>query len=678
MRTRFLFLSIPLFIISIHSFASPKFSQIQVFVPDREVLGRIWSSGVDFEGATGKPGGYMTFVASELELLELHSRGVAYEVLVEDLASSTEKRIVDEGGALAGFGYGSMGGFYTYSEVVEQLDSMYLQFPSLITQRDSIGNTHQLRALWAAKISDNPGTSEPEEPEVLYTALHHAREPQGMMTVMYYMWWLLENYGVDPEATYLVNNRQMWFIPVVNPDGYAYNEQTNPNGGGFWRKNRRNNGGGSYGVDPNRNYGPFFMWNAPNGGSSTDPNSDTYRGPAPFSEPENFAIDQFMRGHTIKTCFNYHTSGNLLIFPWGYLSQENGDSLIYRDWAYDLTRVNHYTMGTDLQTVQYSTRGNSDDYMFGDVTKPITFAMTPEVGTTGFWPSVPEIFPLAQENLPSNKLLSYYAGAFPETRSVTIDDNGGNGFLDRGEAFELALLVLNKGLGTSEDLTITATSGSPFVQLTDPVIEAGDIASQQQSEIRFAGTVHGASTIGVPFQIYLNFANPDGFSRNDTLDLYIGTPDIVFADSASAGTGNWTIGQGWGLTANAHTSPSAFTDSPSGNYNDNANNSLTLVTQRSLVDYDYAQLRFWTKWSIEPTWDFGTVEVSTNNGSSWTTLRTSTATRGSGRTPEQPTNAWGYDAYVPGLDWKEEEADLSPTPDSPSSSDSDWHPTAVS
>ncbi len=660
MRIRILLLSLSILTGITESQSTEKFSKIQISVPDQAMLGRIWSSGLDFEGTTGKPGGLMTFVAGEFELSQLNNKGIPYDVLIDDLATYTEKQIRNNQEITAGFGYGSMGGFYTYSEVVEQLDSMYLQYPNLITQRDSIGNTHQLRAIWASKISDNPGVNEPEEPEALYTALHHAREPQSMMTVLYYMWWLLENYGVDPEATYLVNNRQMWFIPVVNPDGYVYNEQTNPNGGGFWRKNRRNNGGGTFGVDPNRNYGPDYMWNAPNGGSSTDPGSDTYRGPAPFSEPENFAIDQFMRGHNIRTCFNYHTSGNLLIFPWGYLSEENGDSLIYRDWAYDLTAVNHYVMGTDLQTVNYSTRGNSDDYMFGDVTKPITFAMTPEIGTTGFWPSQAEIFPLAEENLSSNKLLSYFAGAYPEVRSVTLDDDGGNGFIDRGEGFELVLLVLNKGLGVSDDLSISATSSSPFVQFTAPVQSAGDLASQSQTEIRFAGDVHGTSTIGIPFQVYLNFSNPDGFSRNDTLDLYIGTPSVVFADSASGGIGNWTTGQGWGLTSNSHTTPSAFTDSPSGYYRANANNSLTLATQVSLAGFDYAELRFWTKWSLESTWDFATVEVSTNNGSSWTTVRTSTSTRGSGRSSQQPTTSWGYDSYVPGLVWKEETANLSP------------------
>jgi murein tripeptide amidase MpaA len=97
---------------------------------------------------------------------------------------------------------------------------------------------------------------------------------------MYYMWYLLENYGTDPEATYLVDNREMYFVPCFNPDGYEYNRQTDPNGGGMWRKNRRNNGG-SYGVDLNRNFG--YMWGYDDLGSSPIPSSETYRGPSAFS-----------------------------------------------------------------------------------------------------------------------------------------------------------------------------------------------------------------------------------------------------------------------------------------------------------------------------------------------------------------------------------------------------------
>src|SRR5690606_22160109 len=150
----------------------------------------------------------------------------------------------------------------------------------------------QNRPIYMVKISDNPDLNE-DEPRVLYTAMHHAREPQSMMTLIYFMYYLLENYNSDPSVKYLVDNRELYFIPIVNPDGYEYNRQTSPGGGGMWRKNRRNNGS-SYGVDLNRNYGPMAYWNAPGGGSSTSPSSDTYRGTAPFSEPEISSIKDFL------------------------------------------------------------------------------------------------------------------------------------------------------------------------------------------------------------------------------------------------------------------------------------------------------------------------------------------------------------------------------------------------
>ena len=112
---------------------------------------------------------------------------------------------------------------------------MYNLFPTLISQKFSVGTTIEGRPIYMVKISDNPTVSE-NEPQVLYTALHHAREPESMEQMIFFMFYLLENYGTDPEATYLVNNREMYFIPVINPDGYQYNYSTNPGGGGMWRK----------------------------------------------------------------------------------------------------------------------------------------------------------------------------------------------------------------------------------------------------------------------------------------------------------------------------------------------------------------------------------------------------------------------------------------------------------
>lgn len=649
-----------LFVLSSYSETPPKFSTVRIFVPDKTTLDQIWSTGIDYEGAHGEIGGWMEFVAGEFELSQLQQKGIAYEVVIDDMAKYYESRLASES-KTAGFGYGSMGGFYTFTEVVAQLDSMRLLYPNLITVRQSIGVSIQGRNLWAVKISDNPDVDE-DEPEVLYTALHHAREPQGMMTVIYYMWWLLENYETDTEATYLVNNREQWFIPVVNPDGYVYNETTNPNGGGMWRKNRRDNGGGTFGVDPNRNYGPYYMWNAPNGGSSTSPGSDTYRGTAPFSEPENQAIDFFMRSHTIKTCLNYHTYSNLLIFPWGYLSSENGDSLVYRDWAYFMTADNHYTMGTDLQTVNYATRGNSDDYMFGDTSggKPVTWTMTPEVGATGFWPSQSEIFPLAEENLTANKLNAYFAGAYPVLIETSIQDSGGNGYIDVGETFALSLSLKNKGLTSAISPTVSVYTNTPYVQFSSSSATLDSITSQQTRMFLFTGEIQADAPSGLPFHVYVETTDPEGFLKLDTLQFYIGTPTIIFSDSASNGTGNWNTGAGWGTTTISHSPPYSFTDSPSGNYSAYANNSLTLTSNLNLSGYQYVELKFWTQWAIEPTWDFGTVEISTNNGATWLTLRTQLSHSGSGRSgSQQPSGSWGYEAYTPGLTWVEQQVDLS-------------------
>ena len=118
--------------------------------------------------------------------------------------------------------------------------------------------------------------------------MHHAREIMTVEMCLYFARYLCENYGTDPVATFLVDNRQIWFVPIVNPDGFVYNEDNDPDGGGMWRKNRRPGGGGCYGVDNNRNYP--YMWVGD--GSSGNPCDDDYRGPSAGSEPENQALMQ--------------------------------------------------------------------------------------------------------------------------------------------------------------------------------------------------------------------------------------------------------------------------------------------------------------------------------------------------------------------------------------------------
>ena len=653
----FLILLIPAILIAE---SGEQYSQIKVLVPDRTTLDRIWKTGIDFEGSRGKIGGWMEFTTNRLERQRLTAEGIQYEVIKDDISLQSEIGYISGPVDALGFGFGSMSGFYTYSEVLKQLDSMRILFPNLITARDSIGYTHEGRAIWAVKISDYPSVAEDNEPEALYTALHHAREPEGMMTVIYYMWWLLQNYGTDTDAAYLVNNRQMWFIPVVNPDGYCYNESLYRPGPpvyfGSWRKNRRNNGG-SYGVDLNRNYGTYEMWNGPNGGSSTYPSDDTYRGPEPFSEPETFAIDEFMWSHNIQTCLNYHTYGNYLIFPWGYLTTETDDSLNFREFAFDMVSENRYTTGTDQQTVNYSTRGNSDDFMYsGTMTR--TYAMTPEVGTSGFWPPTNEILPLAIKNLSANRYLSYVAGQYTILKRIEINDPDNDGQLTSGEIFTLSTTIRNKGLKDAENLTVTISSSLPGVTFGINTITLSSMLARSDSTVNFSGMVKPDCPMTSAVNFYFTFTSTYGYFHRDTASTIIGSPIILLDDSANTGTGNWNIEGTWGITSNSHTPPYSFTESPSGYYSGSAHNFLTLSAPLDLTNYDFCTLKFWTKWAIEPTTDFAKIEVSSNNGSTWKSLRSKLSRPGSGY-GIQYSGTWGYDGYTPGLDWVEQEIDLS-------------------
>ena len=119
--------------------------------------------------------------------------------------------------------------------MLDALDDMAIQYPTLITPRTGISTfmTHENRPIYHVKISDNPMTDDATEPNVLYTAIHHAREPLSMTQTIFYMWYLLENYASDDEVKFLVDNTEMYFVPCINPDGYIENESNDPGGFGM-------------------------------------------------------------------------------------------------------------------------------------------------------------------------------------------------------------------------------------------------------------------------------------------------------------------------------------------------------------------------------------------------------------------------------------------------------------
>ncbi|NWG29428.1 MAG: immune inhibitor A [Ignavibacteriaceae bacterium] len=617
------------------------YKQVKIYINSKKDITALFEAGLEFDHLhLNKDDNSVSVFINDEEYSILQSTGFRYEILIDDwykyynglpkLAEMEKAAFIQNSKMelnVSGFGFGSMGGFYTLAEVNAELDSMKSLYPNLITSKVSIGNSIESRPIYMVKISDNPDIDE-NEPEVLYTALHHAREPESMMQMIYFMYYLLENYYTDPSVQYLVNNRELFFIPVVNPDGYEYNRQTYPAGGGMWRKNRRNNGG-SYGVDLNRNYGPYSYWNAPNGGSSTTPSSDTYRGTAPFSEPETNSIKNFLAVRKFNNALNYHTYGNLLIFPYGALSHETPDSLIFREYAIDMTDYNGYTYGTDMQTVGYSTRGNSDDYFYdGDtlLNSGKIFAMTPEVGTTGFWPSQAEIFPLAIENVLPNLYYAWVAGGYVEM----INPNYSKQYFLPGDNVLMNPVFRNKGLASANNISVELTSLNSNATITNSIAYFDSIRARETSTVTapLSFTVSPSVQSEAVIKLLLTTSTNSVAMKIDTLTLIVGKPTFIFADTTNNPNTLWTITRiptnapMWAATTTTYNSaPNSYTDSPAGNYVASSTITMTLTNPINLTGYTNPRLTFYTRYDIENNWDYGQVKISTNNGSTWIPLQ---------------------------------------------------------
>ena len=188
-------------------------------------------------------------------------------------------------------------------------------------QLDSIGASVEGRPIIAVKIG--PAGDDPARPNVLFMGTHHAREWVSTAIAMRLIRWL-----ADSAPPTLLNSRDVWVIPVENPDGYQYTF-TNDR---LWRKNRRLNSDGTYGVDPNRNYPAF--WGVDDLGSSPTPGTEIYRGTAPGSEPETQAIIAFHAAHPPVVSLSYHTYSGLVLYPYGYHAGElPPDLTLYRALA---------------------------------------------------------------------------------------------------------------------------------------------------------------------------------------------------------------------------------------------------------------------------------------------------------------------------------------------------------
>jgi PKD repeat protein len=643
------------------------YSRLKVFVTNDQLI-KLGNLGVTIDHGIRKEGSFFISDFSSAERAIMDQYEFDYEVLIEDveqyyidILNHPEKQesglknascasTSGSGSNYANpatptnFNLGTMGGYLKYNEMLAELDAMVQQYPNLITAKAPISSfvTFENRPIYHVKISDNPNVNE-TEPKVLYTAIHHAREPMSLMETIFFMWYVLENYGTNEEITYLVNETQMFFVPCINPDGYVYNETTNPNGGGMWRKNRRNNGGGVYGVDLNRNYG--YGWGTT--GTSTNTSNDTYCGTAPYSEPEVQAMRWLVQNHNFVTAFNAHTYARSILFPIGTTTAEFADHHDYfQAETNHMVQFNGYT--PMKSSLLYQASGDSDDYMYkmdiGVGVKDTMFVHTPEVGTA-FWQPSSEIISTCKEMVFPNLILAHITRNY-----VVVKDTDPMNISTLSGDFNHSANRLGRMSGpvtvSIQPLLNVASVGSPIVYNMNLMqTQAGAISYSLNPTIQFGDQIK-----------YIIKTDNGLWVKRDTIIKTFGAYNLQVTENASVSS-NWT--GNWNTTTSTFvSSPRCFTDSPSGNYVNNANTTYSYVPTIDLSNAYAAKISFYAKWNIEADYDYVQFQVSTDGGSTWIGQcgnYTNAGTSANGSV--QPNNQPVYDGIM--TNWVLEEINLS-------------------
>lgn len=583
---------------------------------DNDGLRRLESLGVAADHGQFREGVWLISDFSTREVDIMRSNGYHVDILIEDVqrfymdqnkgAEDLKNALCFEGSNIPvpdHFNLGSMAGFYTYQEMLNELDEMAALYPDLISVRTPISDflTYEGRPIYHVVISDNPSVDE-GEPNVLYTAIHHAREPLSMTQTIFYMWYLLENYETNEEVKFLVDHTRLFFVPCINPDGYIFNEVNFPDGGGMHRKNRRPIGTSNIGVDLNRNYS--YQWGT--NGISFDPDSDVYPGEFAFSEPETQAIKWLVETNGFVSALNAHSWGDLLLHPIGVDPDEYADHHDYfDDISMHMTEENRFL--AQKATFLYPVSGGSDDYMYkeniGIGAKDTIFAMTPEVGPS-FWPAVNQIIPYSIKMLRSNLILAQIPHVY-----YKVVDNGSLILEELNSEIEVKatrLGLMNGGIQVSvEPLDLIESNGSSV---------EFDLNLREEASATISLTLSSDVVPGDIIRFVLVTDNGSWTSRDTISKIYAPAPLQYFEDASNLNS--WT--GNWGVVTNEFVSASSsFTDSPFGSYSNNAINPLRFDQELDLTSTEVAYVTFYAKWDIEPNYDKVVFQVSTDGGSTW-------------------------------------------------------------
>lgn len=319
------------------------------------------------------------------------------------------------------------------------------------------------RDVLAMRITDNPDLEE-DEPDALIMARQHASEATPTEIALQLIENLTDLYGSDARVSWLVDNRDIWIIPVVNPDGMDYSMSEDV----VWRKNRHLNYDGSYGVDLNRNYNgsengdPLGAWGV--AGTSSDPSNSDYCGEYAFSEPETQAVRDLALNQGFEVAADFHMSGDGIAWPWGYTTEPTPDDAELSHIADEMSKLNGYF--TLLSADMGLTTGDSLDWLYGGADAyPFLFEV-------GGWDDINHaedeydiVLGQIEENIAPSLLLIEMAGDRADKRfeviHVPIDDSA---YSDAG--FEVSVKVrAERGADLSGQLLRFRVDGGSWNEL---------------------------------------------------------------------------------------------------------------------------------------------------------------------------------------------------------------------
>ncbi len=732
-----------------------KLSKVKVYVTPNSQQRLTAINILQLDHFQDKPDGIIAEIG-QVEMQALRQSGLRYEMLVENTIAEVDKLnqafneqrkqglVNDEGNPIGvstssrapfeqpgstianiintptGFRvYTQNFGYYSLARMDSIIGAVYnLYSPSNLVDTFHIGTTVGGNVIKVIKISDNASSDEASEPECFFQGLQHAREAIGGSSMIFFMLYLLENYATDIRIQNLVDNREIYIVICMNPDGWSFNlSNITATAGGTWRKNRRTTTGGNIGVDLNRNWRtgwgncPGDMTLTTNSCGSTNPAAEVYiGGPSYFSENETQAVSNFIKSKHIVVANDQHSFGPYFSLPFGRPtlhtdnpttpstpanSEDDNMTTAEQNWYVAIPalmgKYNGMRAGNSFQALGYEVAGGVKDWMFrGEIGTGIAggqkFAIRSMTGEGGlrvqgpgassvknFWPASSQIITLCKGMTYQNLQMAYSAGSYVDLQDMTamnLASTSGN------FTFRIKRIGLDNQPVTVSVVPImnTGAVGSPVT-----------VSSLPNYYDTHTGNISYTLPAGITNGQIVKFAwkvETTGYSYSDTITKFFNPTVLLSDDMEGTLTTNWTnetegnsINSGfaapfsytytqgdWQFTTGGFGGTgNALSESANGTkYPQTSIRRLRYNSTFNLTGSTAAYLSFYTKHALDNFKDKVQVQISTNGGTSWTPINGKTTVRESGTPNTADENTLNGLPALTGIqpDWVKEEFNL--------------------